>query len=117
MIRWWNKLRRGRVIRYTIPNDRVWYIREQDKNGVPVFNLKLKGDTCHPEPRDNMLLTTETLSVAQSYTKDCHDNMNSEMFMQWVKNKLIPTFDKLYSDKMILVADNAPYHHKERFNH
>jgi hypothetical protein len=39
--------------------------------------------------------------------------MNSEMFMQWVKDKLIPTFEKMFpGKKFILVADNAPYHHK-----
>ena len=35
------------------------------------------------------------------------------MFMRWVENKLIPVFKKLYPGKrMVLVADNAPYHHK-----
>ena len=39
--------------------------------------------------------------------------MNSDMFMQWVRNKLVPTFERVYpGQKMILGADNAPYHHK-----
>ena len=35
------------------------------------------------------------------------------MFMNWLTNKLIPLFKKHYGNKkMVLVADNAPYHHK-----
>ena len=35
------------------------------------------------------------------------------MFMKWVKLRLIPVFKKLYpGKKMILMLDNAPYHHK-----
>jgi hypothetical protein len=57
--------------------------------------------------------TAELLWVAQSHTGDYHDNMNSDMFMKWVKGKLVPTFEKLHPGKnMVLVADNAPYHHK-----
>ena len=51
--------------------------------------------------------------VAQSHTGDYHDNMCSDMFMQWLENKLVPTFEQKYpGKKMVLVADNAPYHHK-----
>ena len=64
--------------------------------------------------------------------------MNSDMYMKWVKNRLLPTFRKKYGEKMmILIQDNvrislytlcahslmlethactfgvqAPYHHK-----
>jgi len=35
------------------------------------------------------------------------------MFMKWVSEKLVPTFDRQYpGKKMILICDNAPYHHK-----
>ena len=57
-------------------------------------------------------LTCKTLWVADSSTVDYHDNMNSNMFMQWVERCLIPTFNKLHpSKKMILILDNAPYRH------
>ena len=50
--------------------------------------------------------------MAQSHSGDYHDNMNSTLFMLWVKDKLIPTFESTYPKKvMVLVADNAPYHH------
>jgi len=46
--------------------------------------------------------------VAQSHAGDYHDNMNSEIFIQWVKRKLVPTFNRRYPEKkMIFVADNA----------
>jgi transposase len=84
-----------------------------DGNGRPIDDLKWKGDTCHPTERDNRKLTCETLWFAQSHTGDYHDNMNSEMFMQWVEDKLVPVFERKYpGKKMVLLADNAPYHHK-----
>ena len=53
------------------------------------------------------------LWIAQSHTGDYHDNMNSDMFMLWVKEKLVPVFEQQYPGKtMVLVANNAPYHHK-----
>lgn len=51
--------------------------------------------------------------------KDYHDNMDSPMFITWVKNRLMPSFTKMYwtethKPTMILVLDNAPYHHKAK---
>jgi hypothetical protein len=43
-----------------------------------------------------MKVLPETLWLATSKAGDYHhDNMNSEMFMMWVKHSLIPTFEKL----------------------
>ena len=67
--------------------------------GVPVTDLKWKGDTPHPTPREDGKLTYETLWLAQSSSGDYHDNMNSEMFMKWVEERLRPTFEKLYPNK------------------
>ena len=84
---------------------------DKDDSGNPIDDLKWNGDTCHPTKCDDGKLTCETLWVAQSSSGDYHENMNSEMFMQWVQDKLIPTFEKLYpGKKMVLVADNAAYH-------
>jgi hypothetical protein len=85
-----------------------------DENGKSVDNLDWNKDTPHP-PKHLVdgSLTCETLWLVMSKTGDYHDNMNSEMFMMWVENSLVPTFEKVYPNKiMILVADNAPYHHK-----
>ena len=49
---------------------------------------------------------------ADSRFKDYHKNVDSFMFMKWVQNCLIPSFKKAFPDKkMILMLDNAPYHH------
>eukprot|EP00957_Ditylum_brightwellii_P118957 9073187-Ditylum_brightwellii.AAC.1 len=39
--------------------------------------------------------------------------MNSDNFFRWVKNCLVPAFEKQYpGKKMILAMDNVAYHHK-----
>ena len=44
--------------------------------------------------------------------KDYHDTMTGEFFMYWIKKRLTPAFEARYPGKnMILVLDNAPYHH------
>lgn len=43
---------------------------------------------------------------------DYHKNMDAETFMKWVENRLVPAFRECYPEKkMVLVLDNAPYHH------
>lgn len=40
------------------------------------------------------------------------DDMDAETFMKWMKRRLVPAFREKYGDKeMILVLDNASYHH------
>ena len=90
-------------------------LMEFDDDNVPIDDLKWKGDTPHPMSRPDRKTTCETLWVAQSHTGDYHDNMNSDMFMLWVQQKLVPVFERRNPGKrMILVADNAPYHHKRQ---
>ena len=86
-----------------------------NNDGTPVDDIEWPGrtkDTPH-SIHDKNKLTCECLWVAQSHTGNYHNNANSEIFMQWVCKKLVPTFNKIYPHKkMILVADNAPYHHQ-----
>ena len=43
---------------------------------------------------------------------DYHDNMNGSIYMQWLNNRLLVAFNKRYPrQKMVLVLDNASYHH------
>jgi hypothetical protein len=45
-------------------------------------------------------------------SEDYHKNMNGQIFMQWVQNRLIPTFQRRFpGKKFVLVLDNAAYHH------
>jgi hypothetical protein len=44
--------------------------------------------------------------------EDYHKNMNSSLFLAWINNRFIPTFNHNFPDKKcILILDNAPYHH------
>ena len=44
---------------------------------------------------------------------DYHDNISFDIFMQWLRNRLIPVFKRNFpGKKMILILDNAPYNHK-----
>ena len=85
-----------------------------EATGKPVMcQLIWKGDTPHPAPvKEGDKHTCETFWIASSHTGDYHDNMDSDNFMQWVKEKLVPTFKKNPGHKMVTVLDNAPYHHK-----
>ena len=43
---------------------------------------------------------------------DYHDTFNGEKFIGWMRSRLLPTFEALYpGKKMILILDNANYHH------
>jgi len=56
--------------------------------------------------------TAQFVFEAASYDdSDYHNSIDGEAFTLWVKNRLIPTFQRLYpSKKMIIVMDNASYH-------
>lgn len=57
-------------------------------------------------------LTAEWVFVGKIRKEDYHKNMNGDNFMNWVEKRLIPAFECIYpGKKMILVLDNAPYHH------
>lgn len=85
----------------------------EKKEGKYVSDLKWNKDTPHPTENFIEQLTCETLWLAESHKGDYHDNMSSEIFVRWVQKKLFPTFEKLHSgEKMVLVLDNALYHHK-----
>jgi hypothetical protein len=57
--------------------------------------------------------TAEWIWEASSKHKDYHKNMDGEGFEWWLENRLEPAFKKQYpGKKMILVMDNASYHHQ-----
>ncbi|CAN0587529.1 unnamed protein product, partial [Laminaria digitata] len=70
----------------------------------------------HAITRDGPMGTAEMLWQAKKKTKDYHDSMDQDMFMRWLEFRLTPAFKAEYwkdgrQPKMILVLDNAPYHH------
>jgi hypothetical protein len=49
---------------------------------------------------------------ATSDISDYHKTMDSDMFCKYIENRVYPAFKKKYPDRrMILVMDNAKYHH------
>lgn len=46
------------------------------------------------------------------YIDDYHNTINGEIFIKWCENKLFPSFHRLFPSKqLILLLDNASYHH------
>ena len=54
----------------------------------------------------------ELIYEAEKGDGDYHENMNGSIYMQWLINRLLIAFNKRYPrQKMVLVLDNASYHH------
>ena len=92
-------------------------IGQEDKS------MTWSGDTPHTHSENPASSeTAELLWVSNSSSGDYHDNMDGQMFMKWVKEKLRPAFKKFCIEKfgeekkMILVLDvsDAPHHHPPR---
>ena len=84
-------------------------------NNHPIESCYFENGKDVPKFREHPLkkVTAECLWKSDTNTGDYHNNMNSEMFMHWVINKLVPTFEEENEGKkMILILDNAAYHHK-----
>ena len=61
-------------------------------------------------PRCNLLFSS------QSNSADYHHEMNTENFMKWTKESLLPALAEL-KEPHIIVMDNAPYHSKDLEEH
>ena len=82
------------------------------KDGL-LFKRKRNGERPEPGEWDSgTILNCEMIYQSKKAQGDYHDNMNGTMFLRWLQQRLIPTFKAVYGDrKLILVLDNAPYHH------
>ena len=87
-------------------------VHSMTKDGL-LFKRNRKGE--RPEPDEwqgGKVLTTEMIFQSKKAKGDYHENMDGTMFLKWINNRLIPTFKAIYGDKkLVLVLDNAPYHH------
>jgi hypothetical protein len=121
-------------IHTTHSNQYVWYSKSSiDRNNVRALPSKGKrlillhamtehGLLCDvgadgaiavaPHDVSKSFLSCELIKEGLVDSEDYHKNMDSQVYMQWVRNRLIPTFKHRYPGKnMILVLDNAKYHH------
>jgi transposase/DNA modification methylase len=73
----------------------------------------LTNDTSiHNDRVDQLSFSCELIYEAEKGDGDYHDNMNGSIYMQWLNNRLLVAFNKRYPrQKMVLVLDNASYHH------
>jgi len=73
----------------------------------------LSHDKCvHNDRVDQVSFSCELIYEAEKGDSDYHDNMNGDIYMQWLNNRLMVAFNKRYPrQKMVLVLDNASYHH------
>ena len=56
--------------------------------------------------------TCEVIFKGTIDSEDYHKNMDGTTLMNWINNRLIPSFKRRYPNKkLILVLDNASYHH------
>ena len=67
---------------------------------------------------DQVVNSSELVFEGKSADADYHKSMNGKLFMKWLENRLFPSFRALYGDKkMILVLDNASFHHHRGDNY
>lgn len=90
------------IILHAMTKDGLLHFHSPGRNAQPLTN-----DVHESYP------SCEFIFEAALDSEDYHKNMNSTVFMQWVRNRLMPTFQRKYGHrmKMILVLDNARYHH------
>jgi hypothetical protein len=68
--------------------------------------------TVHNDRVDQWAPSCELIYEAEKGDGDYHDNMNGNIYMQWQSNRLLPVFAQRFpGQKMVLVLDNASYHH------
>ena len=73
-----------------------------------MHTMGLQSDMNNEQP------TAEWVFQANAKFRDYHQNVDSFMFMKWYTMRLLPAFKSQYPAKqMILILDNAPYHHSQ----
>jgi hypothetical protein len=66
----------------------------------------------HNDRVDQCAASCELIYEAEKGDGNYHDNMNGHIYVQWLNNRLLPVFVQRYpGQKMVLVSDNASYHH------
>jgi hypothetical protein len=66
----------------------------------------------HNDRVDQRARSCELVYEAEKGGGDYHDNMNGSIYVQWLTERLLPVFAERYpGQKMVLVLDNASYHH------
>jgi transposase len=95
------------VVRPSGKGKRLVLLHAFTKDGWLAFDRSV-----HNDRADQLSFSCELIYEAEKGDGDYHDNMNGSIYMQWLNNRLMVAFNKLYPGrKMVLVLDNASYHH------
>ena len=85
------------------------FVVTRNEAGFPIAEKSLGKSASAIAP----MVTSEWIWEANGKVTDYHKNMDGDGFERWMENRLIPAFEALYpGKKMILVMDNASYHHQ-----
>jgi hypothetical protein len=92
---------------------RLIILHAMTKDGLLHFNPRGHNAPSLSNDVNDSYPSCEFIFEAALDSEDYHKNMNSTVFMQWVRNRLMPTFQRQYGHRMrmVLVLDNARYHH------
>jgi len=92
--------------------DRLILLHAMTKDGL--LHTPRRGRSAAPPTNvlSDVDYTCEVIFKGTVDSEDYHKNMDGTVFMNWIRNRLIPSFKRRYPDKkLILVLDNAGYHH------
>ena len=92
---------------------RLIILHAMTKDGLLHFETRGRNASSLSNDVSEAFPSCEFIFEAALDSEDYHKNMNNTVFMQWVRNRLMPAFQRKYGPrmKMILVLDNARYHH------
>jgi transposase len=98
---------KNEVVRSTGKGKRLVLLHAFTKDGWLTHDSSI-----HNDRADQLSFSSELIYEAEKGDGDYHDNMNGSIYMQWLNNRLLVAFNKRYPrQKMVLVLDNASYHH------
>lgn len=60
----------------------------------------------HAGNRDGFVENASLIFATKSKLADYHGDMNGDLFIQWIKEKLVPNLE----EPSLIIMDNAPYH-------
>ncbi len=96
------------IVLHAISKDGL--IKTKDKDGN---DIHIDEDIANElQEEQSEVLTAEKIWISKKKKGDYHKNVTSKLFMEWLNNRLIPTFQAMYGKqmRMILVMDNAGAH-------
>ena len=78
------------------------------------FQPDADGNPPRPDEFDSSVCdNAEMIFRAKSARGDYHDNYDTDTFIMWMERRMLPAFKAKHGDEktLVLVLDNAPYHH------